>query len=89
MSNLDPATGLEFFEVAVASMPSTEKSQWLKKFEDNPVRGIFALELRKMIREQQITLETVDPDDVKKVQGVLKGLRMTHALLTNCAKLQP
>ncbi len=47
------------------------------------MRGILILDLEAMIKEQLVTLEKVSAEELKKVQGIIQGLRKAQGLLRN------
>lgn len=82
----DEAIDLEPFELEAASLPDSEKEKWLEKFLAHPARGVFALKLRRLIREQQFNLEKATPENLLKIQGTLEGFRIAHSLVSKCSK---
>jgi len=69
------------FEKPVKEASDQELAHWRTQFRNHPMRGMLAMEIRRFIREQQKTLEIVEPENLKKVQGKIEGLRMVHGLL--------
>lgn len=69
------------FEKPMKEASNQELSHWRQQFIKHPMRGLLGMEIRKMIREQTKNLETVEPENLKKIQGKIEGLRMVHGLL--------
>lgn len=69
------------FEKNAKDASTHEVETWRRNFRENPMRGFLGMEIRRLIREQHKNLETVEPENLKKIQGKIEGLRMAHGLL--------